>query len=91
MIDRIQLPKHRNPPKKSSQVIHFPYSTSHLGFDTFHVFLFCVYLSTILFFRSFLRAVFCLEEFTMVHYKSITRGWIAFANFNTTFDELFGF
>lgn len=50
MIDRIQLPKHTKTPKNRSSVIHFPYSSSHLGFDTFHVFLFCVYLSAILFF-----------------------------------------
>lgn len=68
-------------PKKPSQPIHFPYSTSHLGlwyvFDVF--LLFCVYLSAVL------AAPFLCEarsaardqrasqrlEFMMVHYLSI--------------------
>lgn len=75
-------------PKKQSSAIHFPYSTSHLGFDTFHVFsvsLLCLFIHNSLFFvlSPFLS---CLEEFMMVHYLSINFGWIAFANFNMTFN-----
>lgn len=85
MIDRIQLPKHRQKARQKSiaRVIHFPYSTSHLALIRSVCFSF-----VFIYANSAVCSFFAGSESRTIYDGSLFKHkfWMdRFANFNTTF------